>query len=163
MKSGFGFLHDFQNAVAGHSEHTADKDIAIESITLDFLRGRLKDGNVEIRKERVFDFFKSHQDVCKPSPLFRKRFTLQQKSGGGGYGVPQQQDVFATFSSFHLAVIFLSNIREPDEKMKLMGILKQRMIEDKDFARDALFTEVDNQDLFNKVSKTNILQSYLHI
>ena len=161
MKGGFGFLHDFQNAVAGHSERTADTDIAIESITLDFLKGSLKDGNVEIRKERVFDFFKSHQDVCKPSPRFRKKFPLQQKSGGGGYGVPLQQDVFATFSPFHLAVIFM---KELDEKMKLMGILKQRMIQDKDFARDALFTEVDNQDLFNKVSKTNILQSYhIHI
>ena len=151
LKGGFGGLHDFQFALGGHSEHTADTDIAIESITLDFLRGTLKDGDTEIRKRRVFDFFKSHPDVHKPSLSFRKKFTLDQKRAAPA--VPLHQDVFVTFSPFHLAIMFLADMQElDDDKRMLIDILKQRMIEDKEFARDALFTEVDNEDLFDKVS-----------
>ena len=151
LKGGFGGLHDFQFALGGHSEHTADTDIAIESITLDFLRGTLKDGDTELRKRRVFDFFKSHPDVHKPSLSFRKKFTLDQKRAAPA--VPLHRDVFATFSPFHLAIMFLADMQQlDDDKRMLIDILKQRMIEDKEFARDALFTEVDNEDLFDKVS-----------
>ena len=124
-----------------------DTDIAIESTILDFLRGSLKDGDTTTRKERVFEFFKSHQDVCKPSPFFKKTFTLQQKSGDG------PDEVFATFSPFHLAIVFLADMKDLGEKMKLTEILNQRMIEDKGFAREALFTQVDNENLFNKVEE----------
>ena len=151
MKGGFGGLHDFQFAIGGHSEHSADTDIAIESITLDFLRGTLKDGDTELRKTRVFDFFKSDPDVHKPSPSFRKKFPLDQKRASPP-AVPLHRDVFVTFSPFHLAIIFLADMQElDDDKRRLIDILKQRMIEDKEFARDALFTEVDNEHLFDKV------------
>ena len=150
MKGGFGrFAHDFQTAMAGHSDHTADNVIAIESITLEFLRGTLKYGDTEVQKERVFEFFKSDPDVCKPSPSFRKRFTLDRKSLGPD--VPPRLDVFATFSPFHLAIIFLADKKELEEKRKLVDIVQQRMMEDKEFGRDALFAEVDNENLFNKV------------
>ena len=149
---------DYQDVRAGHSHHTdAVTDFVersnMETITLDFLRGNLKDGDGDkkIRKERVFEFFKSDRDVCKP--CFRKSFPLQGKSGGGGPDVPLQQEVFANFTPFHLAVVFLAGMRDKEgDKTKLIEILKQRMIEDKEFAQDALFTEVDNEDLFNKVS-----------
>ena len=155
---------DFQDARLGHLHHSDSvTDFAersnMETVTLDFLRGNLKDGDVhrdgdiKIRKERVFEFFKSDRDVCKP--CFRKSFPLQRKSGGGGPDVPLQQEVFANFTPFHLAVVFLAGMRDKEsDKTKLIEILKQRMIEDKEFAQDALFTEVDNEDLFNKVSKT---------
>ena len=134
----------------GRSDLTADNDIAIELITLDFLRGALKHGNTEIQKERMFEFFKSDPDVCKPTPCFRKRFKLDQKSLGEP-GVPQQLDVFAAFSPVHLAIVFLADMKDLEEKTKLVDILNQRMIQDKEFARDVFFTEVDNEDLFNKV------------
>ena len=168
MKTGLGIQmsHDLLDVTTGHSHHTSAATDFVkitfengipETIILDFLRGNLNDvyWDIEIPKEKVFEFFKSHQDVCKPGKTrTRKRFTLQRKSGGGGPGVPLQQDVFVNFSPFHLAVVFLAGVTsdKTSDKTKLIEILKQRMIEDKEFAQDALFTEVDNEDLFNKVS-----------
>ena len=153
-----GFGIGTQGGILG--VHDVSHKIDIESITLDFLRGRLIDrpqyGDRKILKERVLEFFKSHQDLCKPSPSFKKRFALQRKSGGGP-DVPPEQEVFATFSPFHLAVIFLAGMKDSDgEKTKLIDILKKRMIGDKEFARDALFSQVDNNDLFTKVFKNCI-------
>ena len=150
FKSGFGGFIDFQLAMGGHSELNSDNMIAIESITLDYLRGTLKHGDTKLRKERVLEFFKSNSDVCKPTPYFQKKFTIHQKKAGPF--VPLQRDVFATFSPFHLAVMFLKDMNDLADKRRLVDILKQRMVEDKEFARDAFFTEVNNEGLFNQVT-----------
>ena len=150
-----GFGLDLIGETVGERDLNTDDLISTKLLVLDFLRENIKEDNIEKRKERVYEFFKEApnaqvpEDVCKPSVDFRKKFILQQKKSGPE--VPQSKDVFASFSPFHMAVMCLPSMNNIEEKNKLSEILKSRMKKDKNFAKDALFTEVDNGGLFSEV------------
>ena len=126
-----GFGLDLIGETVGERDLNTDDLISTKLLVLDFLRENIKEGNIEKRKERVYKFFKEApnaqvpEDVCKPSVDFRKKFILQQKKSGPE--VPQSKDVFASFSPFHMAIMFLPSMNNLEEKNKLSEILKSRM------------------------------------
>ena len=84
---------------------------------------------------RVTEYYRTSRSACAPNAtFFKKEFRLEPIKPNEC--IIQDKTIFTVFSSVHMAIIF--------DDPEIHRILKERMMGDKKFAEEALFTKTRN-------------------
>ena len=86
-------------------------------------------------QERVAEYYRTSRSACTPNEtFFKKEFRLEPLKPNEC--IIQDKTIFTVFSSVHMAIIF--------DDPEIHRILKERMVGDKKFAEEVLFTKTQN-------------------